>query len=58
MWLNRQAEGGSNRDDMQDFEHRLAGVDERCLGIVTKAFQVPFFAARSPSGVVLVPFTE
>lgn len=40
MWLKRQTEGASNRDYMQDFELRLAGVDERCLKIVTKAFQV------------------
>eukprot|EP00752_Nemacystus_decipiens_P001891 g1821.t1 len=33
--LKRQSEGGVNRD----FELSLAGIDERCLGFVTQAFQ-------------------
>lgn len=42
MWLKRQAESGLDGSHVHELELRLAKIDDRCLSIVAKAFQVSF----------------
>lgn len=39
-WLHRQTGGGLDRALIEGLEFRLTEVDDRCLAIVAKAFQV------------------